>query len=39
MSCLISKPIFMETNDNIIINLFYFFIPGKVKRLKKYSRL
>lgn len=39
MSCLISKPIFMETNDNIKINLFYFFIPGKVKRLKKNSRL
>lgn len=35
MSCLISKPVFMVTPDNIIINLFYFFIPGKVRIVKK----
>jgi hypothetical protein len=38
MSCLISKPVFMENNDNIIINLFYFFIPGKVKKYKRFNR-
>jgi hypothetical protein len=35
MSCLISKPVFMVTPDNIIINLFYFFIPGKIRRVKR----
>jgi Mitochondrial ribosomal protein (VAR1) len=35
MSCLISKPVFMVTADNIIINLFYFFIPGKIRRVKR----
>jgi len=35
MSCFISKPVFMETPDNLIINLFYFFIPGKVKKMKR----
>lgn len=38
MSCLISKPVFMETQDNIIIHLFYFFIPGKVEKYKQYKR-
>jgi Mitochondrial ribosomal protein (VAR1) len=39
MSCLISKPVFMETPDNLIINLFYYFVPGKVKKyLKKNKR-
>jgi len=33
MSCLISKPVYMETPDKIIINLFYFFIPGKVNNI------
>ena len=39
MSCLISKPVFMETQDNIIIHLFYFFIPGKVDKYKQYKRM
>ena len=38
MSCFISKPVFMETPDNLIINLFYFFIPGKVKKVTKFQR-
>lgn len=38
MSCLISKPVFMETQDNLIINLFYFFIPGKMNKIKRFNR-
>lgn len=41
MSCLISKPVFMETPDKLIVNLFYYLVPGKMaspaKRLKKSS--
>jgi hypothetical protein len=39
MSCLISKPVYMETPDKIIINLFYFFIPGKVKNIINKNKL
>jgi len=39
MSCLISKPVYMETPKNLIINLFYFFIPGQVDMQKQSSRL
>ena len=39
MSCLISKPVFMETPDNLIINLLYFFVPGEVDYTKKSERL
>lgn len=35
MSCLISKPVYMETPDKMIINLFYFLVPGKAKPKKK----
>lgn len=37
MSCLISKPILMETPDKLKINLLYFLVPGKVKKIKKVS--
>ena len=39
MSCLISKPVFLETPNKLIINLFYYFIPGKINRAKKNKRL
>src|SRR6267154_2062312 len=39
MSCLISKPIFMETPHKIYINIFYFFIPGKENKITKLNRL
>jgi len=38
MSCLISKPVYMETPNKLIINLFYFLVPGKVKKFKKIKR-
>jgi Mitochondrial ribosomal protein (VAR1) len=38
MSCFISKPVFMETPDNLIINLFYFFVPGKVKKVNRLKK-
>ncbi len=38
MSCLISKPVYMETPQKLIINLFYFLIPGKVKKIKRIRR-
>lgn len=38
MSCLISKPVYMETPQKLIINLFYFLVPGKVKRFKRIKR-
>ncbi len=31
MSCLISKPVFMETPDKLIINLFYYIVPSRVR--------
>ena len=39
MSCLISKPVFMITANNIVINLFYYFIPGKVNKKTRKNRL
>lgn len=39
MSCLISKPVLMETPKNLIINLFYFFVPGQVDLIKQSLRL
>jgi len=39
MSCLISKPVFMITPNNIVINLFYYFIPGKVNKKTRKNRL
>jgi hypothetical protein len=39
MSCLISKPVFLETPHKLVINLFYFFIPGKINKTKKKNRL
>jgi hypothetical protein len=39
MSCLISKPVFLETHNKLIINLFYCFIPGKVNKFKRAKRL
>jgi hypothetical protein len=39
MSCLISKPVFLETPQKLVINLFYFFIPGKINKTKKKNRL
>ena len=39
MSCLISKPIFMETPHKININIFYFFIPGKENKITKLNKL
>lgn len=39
MSCLISKPVFMDTPKNLIINLFYFFVPGQVDLQKQSLRL
>jgi hypothetical protein len=38
MSCLISKPVFFESHDKVIINLFYCFIPGKSYKLKYGNR-
>jgi hypothetical protein len=46
MSCLISKPVYMETPEKLIINLFYFLIPslslkareGKVTKFKRIRR-
>jgi len=44
MSCLISKPVYMETPEKLIINLFYFLVPsskgreGKVKKVKSIKR-
>jgi len=38
MSCLISKPVYMETPKKLIINLFYFLVPGKVKKFKRIKR-
>jgi hypothetical protein len=35
MSCLISKPVFCETPNKVIINLFYCFIPGKSYKVIK----
>jgi hypothetical protein len=39
LSCLISKPVFMETPDKLIINLFFFFVPGKVNKFERFKRL
>lgn len=39
MSCLISKPVFMDTPKNLVINLFYFFVPGQVDLQKQSLRL
>jgi len=39
MSCLISKPVFLETPNKLIINLFYFFVPGKINTAKKTKRI
>ena len=35
MSCLISKPVYMETPKKLIINIFYFLVPGKVIKKNK----
>lgn len=37
MSCLISKPVFMETPDKLTVNLFYFIVPGKAKLNPKFK--
>jgi hypothetical protein len=39
MSCLISKPVFLDSPNELVINLFYFFIPGRINRVKKFNRL
>ena len=39
MSCLISKPVFLDTPTELVINLFYFYIPGQINKVKKYNRL
>jgi hypothetical protein len=39
MSCLISKPVYMETPQKLIINLFYFLIPGRGAKVKKIKRI
>ena len=39
MSCLISKPIFLITSNKIVINLFYYFIPGQVNKKNRRNRL
>jgi hypothetical protein len=39
MSCLISKPVFLETPNSLIINLFYYFIPGTINKIKRFKRL
>lgn len=39
MSSLISKPVFMETPQSLVINLFYFFVPGQVDKQKNLKRV
>jgi len=39
MSCLISKPVFLDTPKELVINLFYFYIPGEIDKEKEYNRL
>jgi hypothetical protein len=39
MSCLISKPVFLDTPKELVINLFYFYIPGQINKEKRYNRL
>jgi len=42
MSCLISKPVYMETPQKLFINLFYFLVPAlgrQVTKVKKIKRI
>jgi hypothetical protein len=45
MSCLISKPVYMETPQKLFINLFYFLVPAfplrrrQVTKVKKTKRI